>query len=1007
MLRKSEGPKSENDKIIDEYVSGLSKKERESKKRFKVRKRHTYRSKRRKTSIFLTLSAVAVIALTVLCLDLFGVCDFKIIPESKVSIQPLPEATGQEAPDYIAPTRPTKIVATTLVAGQDFSAPCNVEEIGGLIENIKAKGFTTIFIKLSGNELFTDISGGKETIDTFISLAAAKELSVFLQVDMSSFTLFEVSKPDTAKTISNKIASIASIKSLGGMVISGLERNEKGADFEEYLNLGSFVGYKNYSQQVLTGLVKEISYAVKKANPTLFLNVLCDSVYQSEGENGLKATVETELLRDKNADVLLWLREKYFDGAFVNAVQTTTDKEPSFEDVVKWWSENLSAESNIGFILSSDMAAKGEGGFRNPDQLTRQLMLLNSLNRYTFCFNSYFAMENDKTEASPFAYKYLMGDVSNDYVLSNLTITAPKKQTVTVYENTVSFVGASDPNFKITLNGEDVERTEYGYFSLTKELKVGKNTFTFEHKGTKTTYTVTYKYVVIKSYSPSAEVTMDSGSTLIVKAVARNGSAVTANLNGQTITLTKSAEEKETDFATYVGGFSLGEYSKDTSLGKITFVGTHSGVTDKYSGGKVIVKKKYEPPADLLGPQNAYISVGNTLIAKVVKRQIETFSGNTYDDLSQPFNNYLPEGTVDYCSENTSVDPDSGNVYRTLRCGRRVYSKESKGNIATLRGTLPSFNTLKASSITTDGQYTVLKLESMWHAPFILNYSPQKYYGGTSDQRGAISSRTFSYIDITFCYANSFDGDLSAFANSPIFSRAELIKGTSDYTLRLYLRKTGYFYGWTADYDASGNLIFKFLNPKSAQAANNAYGGTLNGITIAIDAGHGGDDGGAVGSNPNFDEADRNLYLANILKDKLTALGAKVVMTRTSDVSLSQDQRMNMVRDANANLAISVHRNSSIRGSAKGFGSYYFNPYTQLPAELINKHTSQSGCYSSSSLLWHYFYLSRISDCPVVLTENGFMSNAGEFNNMLDEGWNNRCADAIVKGVVEYFLNIG
>ena len=1009
MLRKKKNAESQNSEMIDRYVSSLGKKERKRTKRFKPRNKRMY--KKRKLPIFICsfLILVFVFLGAAFLLEYNMIYDINSLFKKEQSINVVPQSTGREKIEYSMPNRPTKIFATTVKLGKDFTGDSTPEELGELVEKIKERDLTTVFVSLSPETFFEKESLEKKAFETFTSFAAAKGLTVFAEFDLSAISDFELKNPDFSLEILNKVEAISKTESLGGIFFSGIGRNKKGADFNEYLTLGSFMGYKKYSETVLTNFVSEIRETVKKANPTLYLGLVCDSVYESKekSENGMDATGEPELLKDKNADVLLWLREKYFDGVFVDAAFSTVDKSPSFNDVINWWSQNIPADSDIGFRLSSDLAVKGEAGFKNPDQLTRQLMALNDKNRYTFCFNSFYDMENDKTEASKVAYKYISGGVNDDYILTNLTITSPKNKNVTVYEDEISFVGASDPNFKLTFNGKEMERTEYGYFSVTEKLKVGNNYFTFEHKGSKETYTVNYVYVVLKSYSPKANVTMESGSTLIVKAVARNGSNVTASLGGKVITLEKTAEEKDTNFATYVGGFKLKEYTKDTNLGSIVFVGTHSGVTDKYSGGKVTVKKKPVPVTSTFIPEHEYISVGNTLIAKVVKRQIETFSGNTFDDLSQPFNNYLPEGTVDYCSEETSVDPESGNVYRTLRYGKRVYSKREKGNIEILRGTLPSFNTLEATSLTTDGQYTVLTLKSLWHAPFVLEVGPQSYKGGTSDQRGLITSRTFKYVDIKFCYAKSFDGNLDAFKNSPVFSKAELHKGTADYTLRLHLRKKGNFYGFSADYDKDSNLVFKFLNPAKAQSSNNKYGGTLKGITIVIDAGHGGSDPGALGSNPNFSEANRNLALAKVLEAKLKSIGAKVVMTRTSNTALTQDERMNIVRNASANLAISVHRDASTRSSVRGFTSYYFNPYTEQAASYIQKNMAESKNYTSSSLKWHYFYMSRISDCPVVLTENGFMSNASDFNNMLNGKWNESCADAIVKGIVEYFLNIG
>ena len=176
---------------------------------------------------------------------------------------------------------------------------------------------------------------------------------------------------------------------------------------------------------------------------------------------------------------------------------------------------------------------------------------------------------------------------------------------------------------------------------------------------------------------------------------------------------------------------------------------------------------------------------------------------------------------------------------------------------------------------------------------------------------------------------------------------------------------------------------------------------------MVVDAGHGGSDGGAVGSNPTYDEANRNLVLAQMIEKKLKSIGATVVMTRTSDVALTPDERILKVKNASPDLAVSVHRNAANNASARGFNAYHFNAFTKLPAEKINTRMAQKGTYTSTGVLWHYFYLSRISDCPVVLTENGYMSNKNDFNNMMNDSWNDKCADAIVAGIVDYFLSIG
>ncbi len=1022
-LENPEQPLTESE-LIDRYVDSLAEKERQALREQKPS------SRKGRAALFAMLAVVALAAAALMILYFTGavhlpgtgvrVSSVVTEPDNGETDPSLPAAQTQKpdadssaTPDsetaaQTETRRPTKLFGAAVTPDTDYQTANTAEEFGRLVDEAESNGLTTLFVRLNGQTgSVLDSEAGKTSLNDAVSAAHQKAISVFGLLDLSQLTEGDITDPASLDALLSRVLAVCETKDLDGIMLTGLARSPKGADFADYIAAGTLSGYKRYSEDRLTALVQRLSEEIRQKNGAMLLGLVCDSVYATAATRagGMEVKCDSELLRDQNADVLFWMEQSYFDIVFVTADTTTASSDMPFEAVVDWWSKNTPASCDLGFMLSSDLAMAGKDQWKNPDQLTRQLMALNQSNRYVFCFNSYAALKNDTSGGAKLLYKYLTGGIANDYVLTDLTFTSPTKRSFTTYENTVLIIGASDPNFDLTMNGNPVERTEYGYFSLQLSLKIGKNTFTFTHKGSSETFTITYRYVVLKDYSPSSAVTLDGGSTLVVRATARTGSTVKATLNGSTVTLQNTEGEEGSDFSAYVGSFELpGGYSKDTKLGKVTFTGTCNGVTERFTGGAVTVRKE-----ETFTPgHGGYIGVGNTLIAEVAKYQVETFDGNTVDDLSQPYNSYLPLGTVDYCSEKTIYDPKSQNSYRLLRYGKRVYTV-SKGvtNVKTYRGSLPGTNKLSVKSVETSGSHTVLTLKTDWKAPFKVELLPQKYRAATDSQRGAISSVTFQYIDITFCYASSFSGSLEELASSPVFSKAQVIKNTSDYTLRLYLKKTGAFYGWTADYDKSGNLVFKFLNPRKAQKASNAYGGRLDGITVVVDAGHGGRESGAVGSIPTYDEANRNLVLAQMIEKKLKSIGATVVMTRTADVTLTFDERILKVKNASPDLAVSVHRNASETDSKRGFNAYHFNAYTKLPAEKINTRMAQKGTYTSTGVLWHFFYLSRISDCPVVLTENGYMSNKNDFNNMMNDSWNDKCADAIVAGIVDYFLSIG
>lgn len=412
-----------------------------------------------------------------------------------------------------------------------------------------------------------------------------------------------------------------------------------------------------------------------------------------------------------------------------------------------------------------------------------------------------------------------------------------------------------------------------------------------------------------------------------------------------------------------------------------------------------------------------YLNVGEGHVAEIIIYCAETFKGTTKDDYSLPTNNYLPEGTVDYCASKVVTN---GNLsYVVLRSGQRVYFQKKNTPLASkvqvvkqFDATLPDHNELNVVSIENTGRHTVLTLDCLWKAPFYFDLAPQSYTRPTqsSGRDFSVTSCTAKYVDITFCYATSFTGSIQIPADNPVFKSAELIRNEHDCTLRLYLKKTGAFYGWDAYYNDRNQLCFKFLNPAKVTKADNECGADLTGVKVMIDVGHGGHDCGAVAkdsSGKQWEEADLNLTLAKALKEKLEAAGATVVLNRETDVTLSTDARLTMLKAEAPDFCIAIHQNS-YTGSTKvnGFMSYYYTPYSQLAASKVCQATKGTGTYKSAGLGWHVYFTARQTICPVVLTENGYMSSPYDLGNMTSAQGVNDKAAAMVKGIGDYFLAI-
>ncbi len=607
---------------------------------------------------------------------------------------------------------------------------------------------------------------------------------------------------------------------------------------------------------------------------------------------------------------------------------------------------------------------------------------------------------------------------SSEPEVKKLDITYPQRDDITVYKDSVVIKGSADPSIPLYINDKVIAVGSDGIFSEAVSLETGNNWFTIKQGENSYKYVVRYRKTVILEAMPTDNLTLDGGSTLTVRVRALEGSTVTATWNGKTITLSeKHLEQQDDEYSDYFGSFEMPvNYEKSVTYSVIAFKATSKVGTGKATGSKITVRKTEKPPEEdyYIPTGKNYIDVGHTYIAEVICRSAEVMNVGDIADYSRPTNNYLPKGTVDYCSAAVSTNGD-GLKFRTLRYGKQLYLKTSGAgeNIKVYEGSLPDRNKLSVAAFSSEGRHTTLTLNVDWKAPFYFDLYPQKYTNENSNNGKweldyTVKSSTFTYIDITFCYAEELLGEFDL-ADNKIFERYEVIKNESDYTLRLHLKKKGVFYGWSAEYNSEGQLVFSFLNPVTLKTAENDYGYSLEGVTILVDAGHGGEQTGAYGFDSKKPEKALTLMLAEKLEERLKAYGATVIMTRTDDSTVEAEERMNMVRDTKPDFVISLHRNASSSATPSGFNTYHFTAFSANAAKDIYAATEEEGLYTTtkwSGVKWHYFFLARCTECPSVLTENGYLTNRNEYNKIIDPAFNDKCADALVSGIFDYFISI-
>lgn len=187
-------------------------------------------------------------------------------------------------------------------------------------------------------------------------------------------------------------------------------------------------------------------------------------------------------------------------------------------------------------------------------------------------------------------------------------------------------------------------------------------------------------------------------------------------------------------------------------------------------------------------------------------------------------------------------------------------------------------------------------------------------------------------------------------------------------------------------------------------------------LTVVIDAGHGGVDGGVVGIESGTKESDINLDLSRRLSRCFEEAGFSVVMTRETEAGLygtattgykKRDmlKRSEIINKSNPALVISVHQNFFSMRSRRGAQVFFreSNSKSVTLACLIQASlNAMPECARKSDPLKGDYYILNCSDFPSVIVECGFLSNAEDEALLLDGGYRDRVAAAIAEGALSY-----
>jgi N-acetylmuramoyl-L-alanine amidase len=224
--------------------------------------------------------------------------------------------------------------------------------------------------------------------------------------------------------------------------------------------------------------------------------------------------------------------------------------------------------------------------------------------------------------------------------------------------------------------------------------------------------------------------------------------------------------------------------------------------------------------------------------------------------------------------------------------------------------------------------------------------------------------------------------------------RYEIVKQEDDwFQIRLSDGAIGYVAGWLVSVEGKLPIV---------------KGNELVGKVIVVDPGHGGNDNGATGSSFSTLEKTINLQVALMLRNKLEAAGAKVIMTRSDDRKLTLQQRVDIAVQNKADVFVSIHHNTHPNTLTNGTIVFYYNKGNSSKlASLVQNEIVKATNYKDLQARFGNYFVLRENPVTAILAEIGFLSNYNDEIRLRSAKQQDLAAEGIYKGLLQYFASNG
>ncbi|MED3662649.1 SH3 domain-containing protein [Ureibacillus sp. FSL K6-8385] len=213
------------------------------------------------------------------------------------------------------------------------------------------------------------------------------------------------------------------------------------------------------------------------------------------------------------------------------------------------------------------------------------------------------------------------------------------------------------------------------------------------------------------------------------------------------------------------------------------------------------------------------------------------------------------------------------------------------------------------------------------------------------------------------------------------------------YKIQLPDKSAGFVASWVVSTDGQS---------QSPKKKGKRKKGTLNGVTIVIDPGHGGNDQGTAGLR-NTIEKEITLKTAELLKSKLQQAGANVYLTRESDVYVALQKRVSLAHQHGADAFVSIHYDASEDRTVSGFTTYYFHSYQESLAQYVHDGLTKQVDLRDRGIQKGNYLVLRENKQNAVLIELGYLSNPREEKTIDTDLFREKATMGIYEGLLKYF----